>query len=298
MHSIGVKNNLGFQDCPVLGAGLGFRHKYFKDLLAPSFDFPSVDWLEFTPENYFGFGGYSKFYLEEISKKYPLVPHGVSLSIGSVDEFNQDYLNYLDEILKKYNPPWFSDHLCFSSVSQNYSNDLIPLPRTKETIKHVVDRIKFLQDRFQKPLLIENVSFYLEYPDNTLTDYEFTSKVLEKADCGLLLDINNVYVNSINHKFDPYEYLNNLPLERVVQLHIAGHTEYSNIVIDTHGDLVKTEVWNLLEFLLNKQTPCAVMIERDLNLPSFDELMEEFSKLKTIWNKYSSVGKEKISVTN
>ncbi|MDJ0625836.1 MAG: DUF692 domain-containing protein [Candidatus Caenarcaniphilales bacterium] len=272
----------GFQNCPVLGLGLGFRHKYFEELLGSSF----IDWLEYTPENYMGYGGHSKNYLKRLQKLYPLVPHGVSLSIGSIDEFNEDYLAKLEELFEEFNPPWFSDHLCFSSVLGNYSNDLIPLPRTQETIEHIVKRIKFLQDRFQKPILIENISFYMDYPESHLDDSEFISVILEKADCGFLLDVNNVYVNSQNHKFNPYEYLDNLPLNRVVQVHIAGHTEYPDGIIDTHGNTIKNEVWDLLDYLLRQSNPCGVMIERDLNLPSWSELAEEVIKLKGIWDKH------------
>jgi uncharacterized protein (UPF0276 family) len=279
--------DLGFQGCPVIGVGIGFRHKYFQKLLTlPTTELPQLDWLEFTPENYIGFGGYSKYYLDEMFKLYPVIPHGVSLSIGSVDDFDKDYLKGLDQLLSEYNPPWFSDHLCFSSVNGYYSNDLIPLPRTIESVEHLSNRIKFLQDRFQKPFLIENISYYLEYPDNAISDHEFISLILEKADCGLLLDMNNIYVNSINHKYDPYQYLNSLPLNRVVQVHIAGHTEYSDIVIDTHGNPVKDDVWKLLEYFLKDHNPCAVMIERDLNLPPFEELMAEYGKLKKIWENH------------
>ncbi|MBY0450916.1 MAG: DUF692 domain-containing protein [Cyanobacteria bacterium] len=269
--------------CPTLGVGFGLRRPLFQETMAHT---QLIDWLEITPENYMGKGGKALRQLEEAMSRFPLVSHGVSLSIGSTDPWDEQYLSQLERLFEHVNPPWFSDHLCFSGINWNYFNDLIPLLRTPDVVNHVVDRICFLQDRFQRPVLIENASFYLEYPENKLSDSEFHAQILEKADCGLLLDVNNVFVNSQNHGFDPIAYLNDLPLNRVVQIHTAGHHIYPEGRIDTHGNPVCAEVWDLLDYTLSVTRPCGVMLERDLYIPEFDELRPELEKIRTLWEKH------------
>jgi uncharacterized protein (UPF0276 family) len=271
----------GFKGLPVLGVGLGLRHPLLSETLKAT---DLIDWLEITPENYMGKGGRSRHYLEQAQDVYPLIPHGVSLSIGSVDPWDEDYLKHFKTLLKRIEPAWFSDHLCFSGVQGRYFNDLLPLPRTREAVDHVVKRIQFVQNRFERPFLIENISFYVDYPHNELTEAQFVSEILEQADCGLLLDVNNVFVNGHNRKENPMDFLQNIPLERVVQLHVAGHTHYPEGIVDTHGNPICTEVWDLLRWTLENSNPCGVLLERDLNLPEFEALAEELAQIHQIWD--------------
>lgn len=272
----------GFQDCPVLGVGLGLRRPLLEETLTAN---DWIDWLEFTPENFMGRGGQTRQMLERAKTHFPLVSHGVSLSIGSLDPFNPDYLRELEELFRWVDPPWFSDHLCFSSINGHYFNDLMPLPRTMETVRHVSNRIRFLQDYFQRPVLIENISQYLNCPDDVLPDAAFISGILEEADCGLLLDVNNVYVNSVNHGFDPLDFLANIPLERVVQIHVAGHHAFPEGLVDTHGAPVCDPVWELLRWTMACCRPCGLMLERDTHLPPFEELLPELAQLRQIWHE-------------
>ena len=279
----GLSRPASLMGCPELGVGFGLRRPLFHETMANT---QLIDWLEITPENYMGKGGKALRQLEEAMSRFPLVSHGVSLSIGSTDPWDEKYLSQLELLFERVNPPWFSDHLCFSGINGNYFNDLIPLLRTPDVVNYVSDRIRYLQDRFQRPVLIENASFYLEYPENQLSDCEFHARILEKADCGLLLDVNNVFVNSQNHGFDPQSYLDNLPLNRVIQIHIAGHHIYPEGRIDTHGSAVCPEVWDLLDYTLGVTRPCGVMLERDLYIPEFDQLRPELEQIRTLWDKH------------
>jgi uncharacterized protein (UPF0276 family) len=272
----------GFQGCPVLGVGLGLRRPLLEDTLAAT---DLLDWLEFTPENYMGRGGKSLRLLRCAEDRYPLISHGVSLSLGSVDPISEAYLADLSDLFAWTNPAWFSDHLCFSSVDGNYFNDLMPLPRTRETVRHVASRIKSLQDRFQRPVLIENISQYLNAPCDEMPDATFIAAILEQADCGLLLDVNNVYVNSVNHAFDAMAFLEALPLERVVQIHVAGHHSFPDGLVDTHGAAVIEPVWDLLRWVLSRCKPCGVMLERDTHLPAFADLVPELERIRQIWRE-------------
>jgi uncharacterized protein (UPF0276 family) len=264
-----------------LGVGLGLRGEIFEETLAAS---KQIDWLEITPENYMGRGGLAQERLTRAQSAYPLVSHGVTLSLGSVDPFDEAYLKQLELLFQQINPPWFSDHLCFSGVDGTYSNDLLPLPRTAEAVNHVVKRIRYIQDRFARPVLIENISYYLDYPGQEMSEAQFLSEILEQSDCGLLLDVNNVYVNAQNHHGDATEFLSALPLERVVQLHVAGHNHYPEGIIDTHGAAVCPEVWALLTWVLQRCKPLGVLLERDLDIPPFAELLDELQQIRAIWD--------------
>jgi uncharacterized protein (UPF0276 family) len=272
----------GFQDCPVLGVGLGLRRPLLEDTLASG---DLIDWLEFTPENFMGRGGQARQMLRRAAAQFPLVSHGVSLSLGSIDPLSEAYLAELAELFDWTNPPWFSDHLCFSSVNGHYFNDLMPLPRTRETVSHVVARVRQLQDRFQRPVLIENISQYLNAPADEMPDAEFISEILTHADCGLLLDVNNVYVNSVNHGFAPLDFLSQIPLERVVQIHVAGHHQFPKGLVDTHGAPVIDPVWNLLRWVMVRCRPCGVMLERDTDIPPFEELVPELQTIRQLWRE-------------
>lgn len=268
-------------DLPVLGVGLGLRRSLFEATMKSRAE---IDWLEIVPENYMGKGGRSLEMLEEAKDKgFPLISHGVNLSIGSVDPLNETYLNELQALFNVVQPAWFSDHLCFTSVEQVYLNDLIPLPFTWEAVHHVVDRIKVVQSRFEVPFLIENISYYADFKHlHEMTETQFLSEVLERADCGLMLDVNNVYVNAQNHGYDPVAFLDQIPLDRVVQLHVAGHLRRNHLIIDTHGAPVCEDVWDLLYEVLIRKPVNGILLERDLDIPPLPELLAEISQIRTI----------------
>jgi len=268
---------------PVLGIGLGLR----RELAESTFENrDKIDWLEIVPENYMDLGGMARERLETALEAFPLVTHGVNLSVGSVDDLNQDYLKSLKRLLDKIKAPWFSDHLCFTSVGGKYLHDLLPLPCSKEAVKHVVDRIKIVQSYIERPFLVENISYYMSMPGSHMAEVDFLAEILEKADCGLLLDVNNVYVNSINHNFDPYKYLDKLPLSRTVQIHVAGHTHGEEMIIDTHGNPVIEPVFELLDYVLGETTVNAVMLERDQNYPQFSDILAELDQMRSIAGRY------------
>ncbi|HEY9783773.1 MAG TPA: DUF692 domain-containing protein [Candidatus Obscuribacterales bacterium] len=264
---------------PYLGVGLGLRRELAGETLSTR---DRIDWLELVPENYMGLGGAARDRLDRAISAFPLVTHGINLSIGSTDDLNNDYLKALKRLLAQTKAPWFSDHLCFTSFDGKYMHDLLPMPRTREAVRHVAARCKRVQDEMGIPFLLENISYYMEVPGSELGDADFLSEVLEAADCGLLLDVNNVYVNSLNHNFNPYDYLSKIPLERTVQIHVAGHKRGHEFVIDTHGAPVVEPVYELLQFVLERVDVKAVMIERDQNYPQFSELLDELDRIREI----------------
>ena len=263
---------------PDLGVGLGLRRQLYQSILEHK---KEIDWLEIAPENYICRGGEIFERLLTVKKYFSIIPHGLNLSIGGTDPFDPALISNMKKLFKIINPPWFSDHLCFNYVDKTYIHDLIPLPFNKSVVKHVSDRIKKVQDMFQLPFLIENPSYYMIL-DNELNEADFISEIATKADCGLLLDINNVFVNSKNHKYDPVKFLDNLPLERTVQVHIAGHLNKGKIIIDTHGEPIISKVYGLLKELLKGCTPKAILLERDFNFPKFSELLNEIKNIKNI----------------
>ncbi|MBI3590968.1 MAG: DUF692 domain-containing protein [Candidatus Melainabacteria bacterium] len=263
---------------PYLGVGLGLRRELYNPILTHK---KEIDWLEIAPENYICRGGEILQRIINTKKYFSIIPHGLNLSIGGTEPFDPVLINNVKEFFKLINPPWFSDHLCFNYVEKTYIHDLIPLPFNKATVKHVAGRIKKIEDIFQIPFLIENPSYYMVL-DNEINEAEFISKIVEKADCGLLLDINNVYVNSQNHKYNPVGFLDSLPLERTVQVHIAGHLNKGKIIIDTHGESIINQVYELFKELLKRCSPKAILLERDFNFPKFSELLYEIKKIRTI----------------
>ncbi len=291
-----LKTQTGTLGCPVLGVGLGLRRPVIRDTLKAT---DQIDWLEFTPENYMSRGGKTRSVLEKAKAAYPLVSHGVSLSIAGSDPFSEAYLQELETLFAWIDPPWFSDHLCFSEYKGQYFNDLMPVPRTAAVASYVADRLKYLQDRFQRPVLIENISQYVNYTGeitDELTESEFLSAIVNEADAGLLLDVNNVYVNAVNHTRDgqtAYAAINAMPLERVVQMHVAGHLTKPKgsipALVDTHGEPVCDPVWELLRYTMARSKPCGVMLERDGNIPAMSELLDEIGTIRTIWNETQPV---------
>ncbi len=263
---------------PQAGFGLGLRSKHYEYIFATK---PKVDWFEIISENFMESGGRPKSNLAKIKELYPIVMHGVSMSIGTVDPLNSEYLKKLKKLIKWVKPLWISDHLCWTGVAHKTTHDLLPLPYNHNALKHVVKRIKEVQDYLEMPLALENPSTYLEFKNSDISEAEFIARMVEESGCNLLLDVNNVYVTCYNHRLDPKKYLDSLPLEKVIQIHLSGHSNKGNHIIDTHDDHVIDEVWNLYKYVVNKagRTP-NTMIEWDDNIPEFSELFAELNKAK------------------
>lgn len=264
---------------PFLGFGLGLRPSHYEAILTEN---PPVDWFEIITENYLIPGGKPLYYLDAIRERYPIVMHGVSLSIGSHDPLDTTYLQEVKQLCERVNPRWISDHLCWTGVDGKNAHDLLPLPYTMDTVHHVVDRIKHVQDILNQRILIENVSSYLTYHESSLTEWECIKEICERADCLLLLDVNNVYVSAINHEFDPMEYIKALPKERIYQIHLAGHTNMGDYLIDTHDHDIIAPVWALYEKTLKHTGLISTMIERDDNIPPLAELLIELNHARKL----------------
>ncbi len=264
---------------PYLGFGLGLRPVHYEAILT---QLPKIDWFEVTTENYLVPGGKPLHYLDRIREHYPVVMHGVSLSIGSSDPLDFDYLKQVKELAQRIEPVWISDHLCWTGVNGINMHDLLPLPYTNQTIEHVVSRINQLQEFLGRQILIENVSSYLTYTQSELTEWEFLTEIAKRADCFILLDVNNIYVSSVNHEFDPHEYLNGIPKDRVYQIHLAGHSNHGNYIIDTHDAPVIQPVWDLYADTIKKFGAVSTMIERDDNIPELHELLAEVDHARRI----------------
>jgi uncharacterized protein len=266
-----------------LGFGLGLRPSHYEALLGERLG--TVDWLEALTENYLGLGGRPIHYLERLREHYPIVLHGVSLSIGSSDELNVTYLRELRTLADRIDARWISDHLCWTGVGGVNLHDLLPLPYTEETLAHVASRIARAQDILGRRLLVENVSSYVSFPESELSEHEFLAELAARSDCLLLLDVNNVYVSSSNHGFDPLEYIDALPIERVQQIHLAGHSKLGAYLIDTHDAPVSEPVWRLYRAASDRFGPVATMIERDDNIPPLDDLLGELDRARSIASK-------------
>lgn len=256
-----------------LGVGLGLRRENIDDILARLPE--ELDCLEIAPENYMKTGGQLYRQYRELAERYPIAIHGLSLSVGSLHPLSRKFLKELKVFLKEAKALWMSDHLCYSSVLGAQFHDLLPLPLSREAMRHVVPRIRQVQDFLEMPFAIENVSYYASAGKDEMPEWEFLREVAERADCSLLLDVNNIYVNAINHDFDPYDYLRDLPYERVLHIHVAGHIQYEDFLLDTHGAPVIDPVWELLSYVAKRARPKAVIIERDHNLPKLDESLAE-----------------------
>lgn len=264
---------------PSLGFGLGLRIPHYEAILATQ---PNVDWFEILSENYLVPGGKPRYYLERIRERYPIVMHGVGLSIGGSDPLNRDYLRQLKTLADQINPRWVSDHLCWTGNDGINLHDLLPLPYTEEALRHVVARVTEVQDFLGRRLLLENVSSYLSYPQNEMQEWEFLGAVAEQADSLILLDINNVYVSGVNHGFDPTSYIDAVPMARVQQIHLAGHQAQGDCIIDTHDAPVCEAVWDLYAYALRRFGPVSTMIERDDNIPALEILVGELDRARHI----------------
>lgn len=264
---------------PFLGFGLGLRPDYYEEILEQK---PDLDWFEILTENYLVPGGKPLYYLEKIREHYPVVMHGVSLSIGSTDPLDVDYLKQLKELAIQVEPAWISDHLCWTGVEGLNMHDLLPIPYTQQAIRHIVERIQQVQDFLGRPILIENVSSYLTYKQSELTEWDFIVEIINQAGCYVLLDVNNIYVSSVNHQFNPMDYINAMPAERVAQIHLAGHSNHGDYIIDTHDAPIIQPVWDLYAATIKRLGNISTMVERDDNMPELAELLGEVHRAKQI----------------
>ena len=262
-----------------LGAGIGLRREFYAQLLESS---RALDWVEIIPENFLTLGGRPQRVLEACVERWPVLPHGVALNIGGPEPLDEDYLSRLTALVERVDAPFFSDHLCYTRLGGAYLYDLLPLPFSEEAVEHVVSRVREVKARVGRPFLLENPSYYARMPGGTLDEAAFLRHVAEQSDCGLLLDVNNVYVNACNHGYDPRAFVDALPLERVVQLHLAGHERQPDVLIDTHGAPVCDDVWSLYRYVLERTGPVSTLIEWDQDIPSLDAVLDEADRARAV----------------
>jgi uncharacterized protein len=273
---------------PNLGLGVGLRTVHFPYLLQ---HWPAVDWFEVISENFLDSRGRPRRVLDQVAERYPVVMHGVSLSIGSSDPLDFEYLAKLKRLATEIRAVWVSDHLCWTGVAGINTHDLLPLPLTEESLQHVAERVRVVQDFLERPLVLENPSTYVEFRESTLSEPAFLAALVAETGCGLLLDVNNVYVSARNHEFDPREYLRNVPANAVVQMHVAGHTDCGTHVIDTHDGRVVSAVWDLYRDAERLTGGVSTLLEWDAKIPSFPEVHAEVLKARGagIGNRVSGI---------
>lgn len=265
---------------PYLGFGLGLRPEHYQAILeAPP---RGVDWFEVLSENYLVPGGKPLYYLDRIREHYPLVMHGVSLSIGGCDPLDRDYLQALRALAARIEPCWVSDHLCWTGVDGRNLHDLMPLPYTEEALAHVAARVRQVQDALGRRILLENVSSYVSYTDSSLSEWTFLDALAREADCLILLDVNNIHVSAHNHDFDPLAYLDGIDPARVWQIHLAGHSRAGELIVDTHDHAVPEPVWALYAQAIRRLGPVSTMIERDADIPPLPALIEELDAARRL----------------
>ena len=268
------------------GIGVGLRVPHYQHILREK---PVVDWFEIISENFMVDGGRPLEILDSILEQYRVVQHGVSMYFGSADPLNREHLKKIKRLVKRTNTPWLSDHLCWGSVDGRYTHDLLPMPYTRGVAKVTAEKIRQAQDFLEVPICVENVSSYAEFRQSNLTEWEFLSEVVELADCGMLLDVNNIYVSSQNHSFDPLEYVRNVPHHRIGQIHIAGHTKYEDIILDTHDHPVPDPVWAVYAEAIKLSGPTATLLEWDDRIPSFDEVHREALKAQKFLHEHTAL---------
>jgi hypothetical protein len=257
------------------GVGIGLRIPHYRHILERK---PVVDWFEIISENYMIDGGRPLEVLDQILEQYKVVQHGVSMYFGSADPLNREHLKRLKTLARRTGTPWLSDHLCWGSVDGRYTHDLLPMPYTWEAVEVTAAKIRQVRDFVEAPVVVENVSSYAEFHVSEMTEWEFLTEVVERADCGILLDVNNIYVSSQNHTFDPFTYLNYVPADRVAQIHVAGHSRFEKYILDTHDHPVLDPVWNLYARAIERCGPTATLLEWDDNIPTFEEVHAEALK--------------------
>lgn len=266
-----------------LGIGIGLRPEHYKDILER---FPPIDWFEIISENFMVEGGNPLTVLDKILERYPVVQHGVSLAIGSPDPLDFAYLKKLKALTRRTGTPWISDHLSWGRLEGAHFHDLLPLPYTETVVNYVAERARIVQDFLELPFALENLSSYLAFQEDAMPEWDFYSAVVEKADIHMMLDVNNIYVSSRNHDFEPAAYYNNLPLERVIQIHLAGHTDYGAYILDTHDNIVCDEVWKIYGDIIARTGPISTLLEWDDHFISLDDTWEEALKAKQFQESY------------
>lgn len=264
---------------PYLGFGLGLRPQHYSEILDHD---PEIDWFEVLSENYMVPGGQPLRMLDRIRERYPVVMHGVSLSVASTGKLNTDYLRDLRSLAERVEPKWISDHLCWTGVHGINLHDLLPIPYTQEALDHVVSRVSQVQDFLGRPLTLENVSTYVSFGCSEMPEWEFISELTKRTGCWLLFDVNNVYVSAFNHGYDPKDFIDGIPRDRVVQFHVAGHSHMETHIIDTHDAPVCDDVWDLYRHALRRFGAVSTMIERDDDIPPLHELLDELSTARAI----------------
>ena len=270
------ENNLGLAN---LGFGVGLRSVHFEHILRNK---PEVDWFEAITENFIDSKGRPRYILDQIAERYSLVLHGVSMSIGSTDPLNMAYLKKLASLADATGARWVSDHICWTGTQFHNVHDLLPLPLNEETLAHVIDRVNRVQDILQRPLILENPSSYLSFTDDSLAEWEFIGQLAKETNCGLLLDVNNVYVSSVNHGFDAQQYIRSLPHDHIVQCHLAGHSDCGTHLIDTHDGPVCGPVWKLFQLAWELTGGISTLMEWDASIPPFEEMHAEVLKAQQL----------------
>ncbi len=260
---------------PYLGIGIGLRTVHFSHILGQE---PEIDWFEALSENHMDSGGRPAYVLDKIAERYPVVLHGVSMSIGGTDPLDMNYLRKLKKLAKRVNARWVSDHLCWTGVMGKNTHDLLPVPTHERALEHIAERVRVVSDFLERPLVLENPSTYVAFKESTMTEWDFLAQLTERSDCYLLLDVNNVYVSAFNHGFDPKTYIDNIPKGRVVQIHLAGHTKYDTHIIDTHMGHVIDEVWSLYDYTCRRFGDVSTMVEWDQEIPDFETVHAEAKK--------------------
>lgn len=271
-----------------LGIGIGLRPAFYDEIFSKE---PDIDWFEIISENFMVDGGKAIENLERILERYPVVQHGVNLAIGSPDPIDFTYLKKLKALARKTKTPWISDHLCWGRLPGAHFHDLLPLPYTKEVRDYVVERVKIVQDYLEVPFALENLSSYAGFKCDEMSEWQFYAEVCEKADVYMMLDVNNIYVSARNQGFDPQEYVSNIPLDRVIQIHLAGHTDYEDYVLDTHDHHVCDQVWEIYEKVYPKTGGVSTLLEWDDHFLSFEDTWKEALKAKEFQKNINTKGK-------
>jgi uncharacterized protein (UPF0276 family) len=259
--------------------GLGLRTTHYEEILAAK---PRVDWFELLSENYMVPGGKPLHYLDRIRADFPVVMHGVSLSIGGADPLDEAYLGELKALAERVQPQWISDHLCWTGFAAKNLHDLLPLPYTPEAVAHVARRVEAVQEFLERRILLENVSTYVTFRHSEMEEWEFLAEIARRADCDILLDVNNIYVSAFNHGFDARRYIDSVPAQRVRQIHLAGHSNCGTHIIDTHDAAIIDPVWDLYAYTVRRLGPVPTMIERDDHIPPLAELVEELELARKV----------------
>lgn len=282
---------------PHLGYGIGLRTVHYQHILD---NHPDIDWFEIISDNYVGIGGRPLYVLEQVAERYPIVMHGVSMSIGTADPIDFDYLRHLKHLAQRIRAVWISDHICWTGLAHLTSHDLLPVPYNDDTLAHLVERVRIVQDYMERPLAFENPSTYVEFVDSTMTEWEFLNALCAETGCMLLLDVNNIYVSCFNHGWDANIYMDSVPYDRVVQFHLAGHKNFGTHIIDTHDNHVIDEVWAMYARAHQLSGGRSTLLEWDDNIPEFDVVHAEVLKARDLVERHmesaSGPGAEPVAV--